>query len=262
MRKIILLSALLGVAFAICLLPISAQGGVTLVNPSFEGGWHEQGAGELVIPNGWTLEYRDGSHPWCPSPCNRPEVKPNEEYVVDGRYSIRSFTTFSRGLYGIYQEVAVPPDSWWTLSCKTRIDSNPSGELAAFVGIQPWGGGLFERQMVWGKETQAQLSWQTVSVTAQAFGSKIRVAMGGNNKWATRDNTLWWDACTLVRADGPAPQPTLQPTYTLYPTLTPWPTPQVTPCPTFAPGSGCDYGIIRGIVREELANREPAYWPR
>ena len=217
-----------------------------LINPSFEGGWHEQGAGELVIPNGWTLEYRDGNHPWCEPPCNRPEVKPNEEFVTDGRYSIRSFTTFSRGLYGIWQEVAVPPGSWWTFACDTRIDSNPPGELAAFVGIQPWGAGLFERQMVWGKETQVQLEWRTVSVTAQAFGPRIRVVMGANNKWPTRGNTIWWDACELRPADPSGAQPTATPR----PTYTPYPTPE--PCPTCTPGGACDYGIIRGIVRTEL----------
>ena len=78
-----------------------AQQAVSLVNPSFEDGWHEQGAGELVIPNGWELEYRDGAHPWCAPPCKRPEVKPNWEHVVNGRYSVRSFTTFGRGLYGL-----------------------------------------------------------------------------------------------------------------------------------------------------------------
>jgi len=215
-----------------------------LVNPSFEGGWHVQGASELVLPDGWTLEYRDGSHPWCPSPCNRPEVKPNQEFVVDGKYSMRTFTTFSRGLYVIWQEIQVDPGSWWTFSCKTRIDSNPPGELAAYVGIQPWGGGVFDRQMIWGRETQLQYEWQTVKVTAQAFGGKIKVAMGGNNKWATKGNTLWWDACSLVRAEGPAPDPTPLPTYTPYPTPA--------PCPTCTPGDGCGCADIRSIVGEEV----------
>ena len=221
-----------------------AQGGA-LVNPSFEDGWHEQGAGELVIPNGWTLSYKDGDHPWCPAPCHRPEIKPNEEFVTDGRYSMRTFTTFSRGLYAIWEELPAEPGAWYTFSCQTRIDSNPSGQLAAYVGIQPWGtGDVFERQMIWGKEEQRQLAWYTVSVTAQAYGSKVVVSMGGNNKWATRGNTLWWDGCTFERADGPGPQPTPVPTQ---------PPPTPVPCPTQPPSSGsCDYGVIRSIIRDEL----------
>ena len=198
--RFVVVSALL-LVLCVCLPPRLNAQTATLQNAGFEGHWHEQGAGELVLPDGWTLEYRDGSHPWCESPCKRPEVKPNTEYVTEGQYSIRSFTTFSRGLYGIWQEVAVPSGSWWTFTCQVRVESNPPGELAAFVGIQPWGAGLFERQMVWGQETQAQLDWQTVSVTARAYGSRIRVAMGANNKWPTQNNTLWWDNCRIEPAD-------------------------------------------------------------
>lgn len=225
--------------------PVSVQAAENgqLVNGNFELGWHEQGAGELVIPDGWELEYRDGSHPWCPAPCNRPEVKPNEEYVANGQYSMRSFTTFSRGLYAVWQGVSVTPGSWWTFSCKVRVESNPPGELAAFVGIQPWGAGCFERQMVWGQEMQKQLEWQTVSVTAQAYGNRIRVAMGANNKWPTKDNTAWFDECTLKPAE-------------------PGSCPACPECPACPPGSGVDYDTIRDIVREELEVRPPVLWPR
>jgi len=219
----------------------SAAQSTALLNPSFEGAWHEQGAGELVLPDGWELEYRDGSHPWCGPPCRRPEVKPNQEYVADGATSVRSFTTFSRGLYGIWQAVDVEPGSWWTFTCQTRVESSPPGELAAFVGIQPWGGGLFERQMVWGQETQTQLDWQTVSVTAQAYGTRMRVAMGANNKWPTQNNTLWWDDCRLERWEVSG---------------------EAEPSDPPDPGDPIDYGRIRAIVQEELADRAPVVWPR
>ena len=240
--------------FALVALAVqaTAQSGAVLVNPSFEDGWHIQGAPELTLPNGWTVEYRDGDHPWCEPPCFRPEVTPNEEYVTAGQYSIRAFPpAFSRALFGIWQEQSVTPGSWWTFSCDARLESKPPGEMAAFVGIQPWGAGLFERQMVWGKETQIRLEWQRVSVTAQAYGTRIRVAMGANNKWATQNNTVWYDNCSLVRADGPAPQPTPQP-----PQIPP--TPQ--PCPTCTPGGSCDVDYSR--IEQLIADRPPVVWPR
>ena len=231
---------------------VGAQGGA-LVNPSMEGGWHIQGAPELTIPNGWTLEYRDGSHPWCPPPCKRPESTPNKEFAYDGEYSVRVFPpAHSRGLWGIYQEIAVTPGETYRFACKTRTESLPEGENAAYVGIQPWGGGLFERQMIWGKETHIRREWVEGEVVAPAYGTRIRVAFGANNKWSTQNNTTWWDGCTFERVSGPGPQPTPLPTWT------PQPTPQ--PCATCVPGGSCvvDYDRIENIV----ADRPPVWWPR
>lgn len=181
-----------------------------LQNPSFEGGWHEQGAGELVLPDFWALEYVDGNHPWCGPQGKRPEVKPNQEHVVDGQYSIRAFPpAHSRGCFGIYQHVETIPGQWYRFTAQVRIESEPAGEMAAFVGIQPWGGGIFERQMIWGEETQVVGQWRSVECVARAYGARIRVAMGANNKWATKNNTVWWDDARLepFALDGPDPDP-------------------------------------------------------
>jgi hypothetical protein len=186
-----------------------------LLNPDFDEGWHTPGDAEIVLPHEWWLDYRDGDHPWCGPDGKRPEVKPNEEFVVTGRYSIRAFPpAHSRGVFGIYQEVQVEQHAWYTFTAWARVESDPPGENAAYVGIQPWGGGLFDRQMVWGKETQVLREWAQLSCTAQAFGGRIRVAMGANNKWATKNNTVWFDAATLVRwypesgnPDPPDPEP-------------------------------------------------------
>ena len=62
-------------------------------------------------------------------------------------------------MFGIYQEVQVEQGGWYTFTAWARVESAPAGEMAAYVGIQPWGGGLFERQMIWGKETQTLREW-------------------------------------------------------------------------------------------------------
>lgn len=213
-----------------------------LQNPSFEEGWHEQDAGELVLPDGWALEYVDGNHPWCGPDGKRPEVKPNQEFVTDGQYSIRAFPpAHSRGMFGIFQEIQVEQGEWYTFTAQARIESNPPGDMAAFVGIQPWGAGLFERQMIWGKETRIIGEWQIVTVTAQAFGSRIRVAMGANNKWATTNNTVWWDDSAIEKWECTAPP--------------------VDPPDPPLPGDPVDYGRIAQIVEDALVDRGPVVWP-
>jgi len=124
------------------------------------------------------------------------------------------------------------------------VISEPDGQNAAFVGINPWNSGVFDRTMLWGQQQPwgQYRQWHRVSVTAQAWGDKMRVAIGSNNNWATKNNAVYVDNCTIRRVDLGSVTP--QPTYT------PYPTPE--PCPTCIPGETCDYGVIRGIVREEL----------
>ena len=209
-----------------------AEGGV-LVNPSFEEGWHEQGASQLVIPDGWTVEYWEGGNPWF-----RPEIKPNEEFATNGKFSIRAFAPeHSRTRFGIWQEVPATPGQWYKFSADVRLESKPDGRLAGYVGIQPWGDSVFKRQMVWGKETQEQVEWARVEVIAQAFGGKIRVALGATNDYATRNNTTWWDNAKLELWEcSTEPEP---------------PDPPV-------PGDPVDYTRIENIV----ADRPPVRWPR
>jgi len=109
--------------------------------------------------------------------------------------------------------------------------------LGVFVGINPWGAGVFDRTMVWGKESVGDSGWiynkwVRVSVTTQAFGDKIRVAVGSNPRWAVRENTAYVDNCTIRKVSiGPTPEP----------------------CPTCTPGGTCDYERIKSDVATVIA---------
>jgi len=219
---------------------------IALTNPDFEGSWHQQGAPELVLPDGWELEYRDGDHPWCGPQGKRPEVKPNQEFVVSGSHSIRAFPpAHSRGVFGIFQTVDITPGTWLTFRAWARVESNPPGGMAAYVGIQPWAGSLFDRQMIWGQETKEIGVWTRIEVTAPAFGGKVRVALGANNDWATQNNTVWFDDCSLEVAEFGADLPPDVP-------------PQI-------PGE-FDWitmtRIVREVVQAQLADRPPVRWPQ
>lgn len=201
-----------------------------LQNPSFEQGWYNQTPdGILVLPEGWAAEYQEGDHPY-----KRPEIKPNQEFTTDGSYSIRAFPpAHSRGFYGIYQDVEVEQGKWYRFSADVRSVSDPPGKLGVFVGIQPWGGSIFHRQMIWGEELVNSQEWTRIECIAQAFGGRIRVAMGADNEFATRNNTTFWDSAALElwECDGgtePGPDPEPE------------------------PGEDVDYNLIRQIVREEL----------
>jgi len=208
-----------------------------LLNPSFEQGWYSQDAmGILVLPDHWAAEYLEGGDPWF-----RPEIKPNEEFVTDGQYSIRAFPpAHSRGRFGIWQERTVEPGQWYKFSADVRIESNPPGDNVAFVGIQPWGASIFERQMIWGKETGDLRTWRRVEVIAQAFGGTIRVAMGATNKWPTANNTVWWDNARLEEWECEGdPQP-------------PDPGPGPTECQF---SEAAVESVVRRVVVEELERR-------
>jgi hypothetical protein len=109
--------------------------------------------------------------------------------------------------------------------------------------------------MVWGKEQVGESGWiynewVRVSVTAQAFGDKIRVAVGSNPRWAVRENTAYVDNCTIRRVSigDVTPQPTV-----------PCPTPQ--PCPTCPANGECSCASVEDVATI-VAGREPVVWPR
>lgn len=212
-------------------------GTMELQNPSFDEGWYNQTPdGNLVLPEGWTAEYRENNDPY-----KRPEIKPNTEFVTDGKYSIRAFPpAHSRGFYGIWQEVQTTPGHWYRFSVDVRVTSEPPGKLGAMAGIQPWGGSIFHRQMIWGEEIVNSHDWTRVECIAQAFGGKIRVVMGADNEYATANNTTWWDNAKLEKWEcGTNPDPDPDPD----------------------PNDPVDYARIAQIVEDKLLDRSPVVWP-
>jgi hypothetical protein len=289
----------LGLALAICLVPASkmvlgvlAPNDPVLVNPGFEGQFSFRGAPEVEVAEGWDPAWVQGDDRQCRDPCYRPEYKPERTIKVQGETSQRWFTTFARQFAAIYQRVDVEQGQWSEFSCDVYAISEPNGQMGAFVGINPWGGDVFHRTMIWGRENVRPgggwiyREWTRVSVTAQAFGDRITVACGGNNSFPTHNNAAYWDNCTIQRVDmsssGPDPLPTYTPypTYTPRPTYTPQPTcspcpdttpcpgttpcPDTTPCPTCPPDTGGDCpGIdeIRAAVETVVSDRAPVRWP-
>lgn len=250
-RLATVLRGVLFLSFVTVIVSSASAQGTQLVNGDFEGGFSVRESQEVTVANGWDYSYMSGDDRWCRAPCSRPEYKPETTIVVEGT-SQRWFSTFARQFGTIHQLIDVDSDQWYTFECQMYAISEPDGQQAVFVGINPWGAGVFDRTMVWGEQQTwgSYRKWHTLSVTARAYGGRIRVAIGSNNNYATKNNAVYVDNCSFVRTDGPAPDPTPMPTYTAYPTYTPRPTPE--PCPTCVPGGECNYDTIRQVVREEL----------
>lgn len=233
--------ALLALWLAFCAsLPLSAAQSTAallcLSNANFEDGFTVREAQEVEVAVGWDYSYMSGDDRWCPAPCYRPEHKPETEIVVEGT-SQRWFTTFARQFGTIHQQVDVEEGEWYKFSCQVYAVSEPDGQLAVMVGANPWGAGPFDRTMLWGQQQPwgQYRQWHEASVTFQAFGDRVRVAVGANNNYPTKNNAIYVDNCRLERAGfGPSP------------------TPQ--PCPTCVPGGGCSCADVRAIIRQELGN--------
>lgn len=248
-RRIFFVAAIILVAFVLSAVAAAQPTQPHIVNSDFEQGFTVRESPEVEVAVGWDYTYIQGDDRWCRPPCSRPEAKPEQSIVSQGSHSQRWFTTFSRHLWAIHQgDILVEPESWWEFSCDVQAKtSDPPGDLGVFVGIQPWNGNVWDRSMVWGKEQVGKSGWiydewVRVSVTAQAYGDKIRVAIGSNPRWAVKENTAYVDNCALrkVNIENVTPQPT----------STQCPTPE--PCPTCVPGGGCDCSAIREIIRQEL----------
>jgi len=216
-----------------------------LVNGDFEQGCtNRDGAPEVCIAVGWDYAWLPTDR-WCPSPCKRPEFTIEKIIIYDGEMAQRWFATFASSFGVIHQSVAVEAGQWYEFACQVYVISEPDGQNAAFVGINPWNSGVFDRTMLWGQQQPwgQYRQWHRVSVTAQAWGDKVRVAVGSNNNWATKNNAVYVDNCTIRRVDVGSVTP--QPTYT------PYPTPEL--CPTCTPGDECDYERIKSDVATVIA---------
>jgi hypothetical protein len=222
-----------------------------IVNSDFEQGFTVRESPEVRIAVGWDYDYLPEDR-WCEHPCKRPEFTEESGIVSAGNYSQRWFGTFARTFGVIHQSIDVEAGEWYEFSCQVYVISEPDGQNAAFVGVNPWNGGVFDRTMIWGQQQPWGLyrEWVRVSVTAQAWSDKIRVVVGANNNWATHNNASYVDNCTIRRVDFAdiTPQPT-----------TPCPTPQ--PCPTCIPDGDCSCASVEDVATI-VAGREPVVWPR
>jgi len=216
-------------------------------------------AQEVEVANGWEYSYMSGDDRWCRAPCYRPEYKPETTIAVEGT-SQRWFATFARQFGTIHQLVDVNADQWYTFSCEVYAISEPDGQLAVFVGANPWGAGVFDRTMVWGEQQPwgSYREWNTLSVTFRAYGGRVRVAVGANNNYPTKNNALYVDNCTLlpVEQGGECPECPDCPECPECPECPPCPG-DCPPCP-----GAFDWVTLARIVREVVANREPVRWPR
>ena len=209
-----------------------------LINLNFEDGFSLREAPEVVVANGWGYSYLSGNDPRCPDPSARPEFKPEQSIVRSG-YSQRWFTSFARHFAAIHQPVEVTEGEWYTFSAWGYAISEPPGQLGVFCGANPWGADVFHRTTIWGKEQPLDhyREWFHLSVTFQAFGGEVLVALGSNNRFPTKNNTVYFDQCRFTPA-----------------------TPLSEPLPP--PEGDFDYARLRAIVAEEIKGREPVTWPR
>lgn len=257
MKRLYIVASAILCAFVVSIIVSAQPVAPYIVNADFEQGFTVREAPEVIVAIGWDYDYLEGDDRWCRAPCYRPEFKSESEIVYQGDYSQRWFTTFARQFGVIHQVVNVEQNQWYEFSCQVYAISEPDGQQAVFVGANPWGAGVFERTTVWGQQQpwSQYREWFHVGVTFQAYGDEVRVAIGGNNLWATKNNAAYVDGCSIrVVEAGQVPTATPRPTYT------PYPTPR--PCPTCAPGGGCSCTAVQEIVETAVANRDPVRWPR
>lgn len=200
-----------------------------LLNPNFENGFHlHGGVGELQLANDWQPWWNDGSVEGNQG--KRPEYREERQAfgagrVKEGTSAQKHFTTFSAQDAGIFQIIEdVTPGEWYEFNawvwCWSSAQDDPNhstdpGKMSALVGLNPWGDGrALYRTTIWGEEALEQYDkWVQVSVTAQAFSSRIAVFTRGIQVWAAKHGDFYWDQARLVKAfDEPTPTPPVPPT--------------------------------------------------
>jgi len=241
-------------------LPVAAeptlQGDCTgnvLVNPGFESGFSDRGAGEVSVANGWSPWYQDGPNQ-DRGFFRRPEYKPEDaarygtRRIHSGNWAQKWFNTYATHNAGIFQQVQVGINSKLTFSAWVQAwssqDSDPGtvkdpGNYRVYVGIDPTGGTDWSSpNVVWTEPRMEYNTWMRLEVKATAKADTITVFLRGQPEFRNQFNDSYWDdAClTVVK---PTPKATNTPKATATPTISPTPTqtatPTVTPTPTNTP---------------------------
>lgn len=235
--------------------------GNVLVNPGFEEGFSDRGAGEVSVANGWFPWYQDGPFQ-DQGYYRRPEYKPEDaarygyRRIHSGNWAQKQFNTYATHNAGILQQVKVTPASQLTFSAWVQVWSSQypdpdtvvePGNYRVYIGIDPTGGTDWSSpNVVWSEPRMEYNTWMRLEVKAKAQADTITVFLRGHPEFRTQFNDSYWDdAClTVVK---PTPRPTNTPKDTATPTVTPTPTETPTPTasptptatPTPAPGAVC-----------------------
>jgi len=223
--------------------------GNTLLNPGFEEGFSERGAGEVSVANGWFPWWQEGPGQ-DEGYYRRPEYKPEDaarygrRRVRSGNFAQKFFNTFSTHNAGLLQQVQVPAESTLTLSAWVQAWSSQHhdpgtvvdpGNYRVYVGIDPTGGTDWSSpNVIWSEPRMEYNTWMNLQVQAKARAGTITVFLRGHPEFRTQFNDSYWDDICLT-VQRPTPLPTKPPTATPIPTVSPTPTHTATP----APGSIC-----------------------
>jgi len=179
-----------------------AQSGPILQNPNFDQAFTVREAQEVEVAQGWDYSYMSGDDRWCRAPCYRPGFKPETQIVVSGK-SQRWFTTFARHYAAIHQSVNVEAGAWYRFSCQVYAISEPDGQLAVRVGANPWNAGVFDHTMIWGQQQPwgQYRKWHEAEVVFQAWGDRVRVAVGSVPNYPVKNNAAYVDQCQIERVE-------------------------------------------------------------
>ena len=216
-----------------------------LMNPGFEEGFSQRGAGEVEVANGWVPWWVQGTPDQTEvGYLRRPEYKPETarlygyRRVHGGDYAQKYFTTYSTHVAGIYQQVSVRQGYRVTFSIWVQVWSssgdNPDaikddGDYKVSIGIDPTGGvdGSSPNED-WSAPAKEYNHWMQLQVTAVARSATVTVFIRGAPLYRVKHNDSYWDDASVVASAPPLPPPTP-------PTSTPTPKPTPTPWPTFTP---------------------------
>lgn len=200
-----------------------------LTNGMMEGQGVIHGRPEVELLEHWYPDAVIGDDDRCGGDrCSYPEFKPMyksefPDFVYEGESSQKLFVSHANMFGGGYQNRDVVKGKYhMTCMVKAKSRSNDGwshGQLSVRVGIHPWGGGIFDDAMIWGKPQVGDDGWiydewVEVMVEAPVWGSRGTFAFSAKSNYPVMENSVWVDNCTAVLIENvltPEPCPTQQP---------------------------------------------------
>lgn len=176
----------------------------TLLNPTFEVGFSERGAPQLLVADNWD--------PWFDEQYIRPEWQPEQVgrgrgRVHSGEYGQKIAMTTAKFDAGIWQRVNVTPGKWYLFyahiypwsSREDNPDTSVGPALRTMVGANCWGHWPQHYATVWGKEIGWDRfnTWTRAEVIFEAWSDEVSLIVRGLAEHGVKHNDFYIDDCGL-----------------------------------------------------------------
>lgn len=173
---------------------------------NFDEFYMQNGEGELTVPKGWTAVWEPGDKP---GPI-RPEYKPDDVRVYEGKFSAKLAHTFAFFRAAIYRKIQIPNNTVFSFTAQALYVSNKGG-MGQVIGVDLAGGIDFPSNTIqWGEwqgvnEGWDGSDWRELTFSGRSLSNYVTLFLRADCRFAIQTNAAFFDHVVVNWEGGSTP---------------------------------------------------------